>query len=142
MKQFVSQRHLRATQSLVFLAIEDPGRLAQWWGPEGFTCEFESFDFVENGEWIFKMIGPDGTEYPNRNRFLKIDQPREVVIRHEGAPFFTVTLTIEQTVEGTFLRFVQDFDDPTVLDRIIDAIRPANEQVFDKLERVLAENGG
>ena len=43
MKVFKSQRKIAASASEVFKAIEDPALLAKWWGPNGFTNTFNSF---------------------------------------------------------------------------------------------------
>ncbi len=137
MHQFVSQREFPVEPEILFNAIEDKEKLAKWWGPEGFSCKFDIFEFKEDGRWIFTMIGPDGKEYPNENRFISISKPDEVIIRHDGMPYFTVTLTIERTDTGSILNFLQVFDDPELLEKILPVIKPANEQVLNKLEEIL-----
>jgi len=137
MDTFVSQRSFIASAHQLFNAIEDPELLARWWGPEGFQCNFKSFNFTKNGEWIFDMIGPGNEIYPNRSKFLEIQKPNKVIIRHEEAPLFTVTLTIKEEDNRATLVFSQKFDDPDVLEKILHIITPANEQLFNKLEKLL-----
>lgn len=50
----------------------DPDSLPLWWGPEGFSCRTKRIDLREGGEWVFDMIGPDGTVYPNHHRYGRI----------------------------------------------------------------------
>lgn len=40
-----ASRVIAETPGAIWDAFRDPGRLARWWGPAGFTNEFESFDF-------------------------------------------------------------------------------------------------
>jgi len=54
-RMLVITRVFDAPRALVFKAWTDPKRVAQWWGPNGFTnpvCELDV------------MRGPDGTIYP------------------------------------------------------------------------------
>ena len=65
MSTFTTSRQLAAIPSAVFAAINDPVRLARWWGPAGFSNRFDVFEFQAGGKWFFTMIGPDGKVYPN-----------------------------------------------------------------------------
>lgn len=53
-----TERVLPASPRRVFSAFEQPERLAQWWGPSGFTNTFERFEFKPGGRWVFVMHGP------------------------------------------------------------------------------------
>lgn len=55
-------------------------RRTKWWGPTGFTNQFEIFDFLPNGKLSFTMIGPDGANSPNESVFKRIETDRQVVI--------------------------------------------------------------
>jgi uncharacterized protein YndB with AHSA1/START domain len=134
MNAFTSSRQWPVAPSAVFAAIQDPARLARWWGPDGFSNEFKSFDFVPGGQWVFNMIGPDGTVYPNECAFAHIETNRLVAIRHTCAPFFTLTLTMSPTPEGCLLHWEQAFDDAAVAQAIRHIVEPANEQNLDRLE--------
>ena len=82
MSIFRHTRYLPAAPAAVFAAISDPARLARWWGPDGFTNTFHTFDLRPGGAWLFTMHGPDGTDYPNQSEFLEIAQDARVRIRH------------------------------------------------------------
>ena len=137
MSTFRTQRHFAAPPAAVFAAIRDPQRLARWWGPDGFTNRFEVFEFEPGGRWVFTMVGPDGTAYPNESVFDRIEPDREVVIRHTCAPLFTLTVTLAPEAGGTQLRWAQALDDPQVAQAVAHIVEPANEQNLDRLGREL-----
>lgn len=137
MSIFKTQRQLSATPAAVFAAIADPARLATWWGPEGFTNQFETFEFKVGGRWVFTMVGPDGQSYPNESVFAAIVADSQVVIRHSCQPFFTLTITLQANVEGTLVLWEQAFDDPAVAQAVRHIVEPANEQNLDRLVNVV-----
>lgn len=70
------RRRIAAPVRAVWSAWTDAERLPKWWGPDGYSCRTKRIDLREGGEWVFDMIGPDGTVYPNHHRYTRI-QPRE-----------------------------------------------------------------
>jgi len=46
--------------------------LPQWWGPDGFSCRTQRIDLRAGGEWVFDMIGPDGTVFPNHHLYTDV----------------------------------------------------------------------
>jgi uncharacterized protein YndB with AHSA1/START domain len=135
---FITRRQLPVSPAAVFAAIRDPACLATWWGPDGFTNRFDVFEFEPKGRWIFTMVGPDGTAYPNESVFAHIEPDRQVVIRHVCQPLFQLTITLEPSAGGTLLHWVQAFDDPAVAQAVRHIVEPANEQNLDRLAAVLA----
>lgn len=135
-------RELPHPPAAVFAAFADPALLAAWWGPEGFTNEFETFEFEHGGAWIFTMIGPDGARYPNRNVFRQIIVPQRLVVRHDCAPYFTLTMELAATPTGTRLDWSAVFDDAAWAGKMRPILEPANEQNLDRLARVLARAAG
>lgn len=136
MTTFHSTRDVRATPAAVFAAIQDPARLAKWWGPNGFTNRFAVFQFEPGGQWVFDMVGPDGTVYPNESVFEQIEADRQVVIRHVCQPHFTLTITLAPSPTGTLVNWLQVFADAAVAEAVRHIVEPANEQ---NLERLSAE---
>jgi uncharacterized protein YndB with AHSA1/START domain len=65
-------RILHAPRELVWEAWTNPRHVANWWGPRGFTNTTKRHDFRVGGYWEHTMHGPDGTNYPNKARFLEI----------------------------------------------------------------------
>ncbi|MGE5451991.1 MAG: SRPBCC domain-containing protein [Acidobacteriota bacterium] len=126
-------RQLAATPAAVFAAIQDPERLARWWGPNGFTNRFEVFQFQTGGQWVFDMIGPDGKTYPNSSVFAALDTNRQVAIEHVSHPQFRLTITLEPSAGGTLVHWDQAFADASVAESVRHICEPANEQNLDRL---------
>ncbi len=138
MTTFHSTRDVRATPAAVFAAIQDPARLAKWWGPNGFTNRFAVFEFQPGGKWVFDMVGPDGTVYPNESVFEQIEADRQVVIRHVCQPHFTLTITLAPSSTGTLVNWLQVFADAAVAEAVRHIVAPANEQNLDRLSAEVA----
>ena len=130
----VSLRLLAASCDEVFQAFSDPARLAQWWGPEGFTNSFREFDFQPGGVWRFTMHGPDGTAYEMDHQFIEIARPERIVVRHiEPTHDFTLTITLAARHGGTEVTWNMRFADAAEGERVRAFVVPANEQNFDRL---------
>ena len=121
---------------MILEAFARPAQLAAWWGPEGFSNEFEAFEFKPQGRWTFVMVGPDGKRHANENVFLSTG-PDRVVIQHVCAPFFTLTVTLADADGQTDVLWHQAFEEPAVAAAIWHIIEPANEQNLDRLQRLL-----
>lgn len=76
--QIISTRVLNATAELVWKMLSSPDHLKHFWGPDGFTNTFKTFNFRGDGESRFTMHGPDGTNYPNRIIYRELDAPRYI----------------------------------------------------------------
>lgn len=126
----------------VYAAFSDPEVLAVWWGPDGFSNTFETFDFVEGGDWIFTMHGPDGGNYANRSVFDVIEPAKRIMLRHTVQPLFTMTMTYEPTATGTMLTWLMQLASPEDAKKLEAIIVPANEQNFDRLAAVLEKTNG
>jgi uncharacterized protein YndB with AHSA1/START domain len=137
-RSFRTTRTLPHPPAAVYGAFASPGLLADWWGPEGFTNRFEQFEFTVGGRWRFTMHGPDGQAYPNESLFQDLQPPHRVVIRHDCAPYFTLTVSLAPVAGGTHLTWLQVFDDARTAQAVRAIVEPANEQNLDRLGRVLA----
>ena len=82
--QIVISRIIQAPRSLVFKAFSDPEYIRNWWGPRGFTTTTKQMDFRIGGTWRFTMHGPDGTDYPNRIKYLYIHEPDCLIYKHDN----------------------------------------------------------
>jgi uncharacterized protein YndB with AHSA1/START domain len=65
------ERVIAAPVAAVWAAWTNPDDLPKWWGPEGFACRTQRIDLRDGGEWVFDMIGPDGTVYPNHHKHIR-----------------------------------------------------------------------
>jgi uncharacterized protein YndB with AHSA1/START domain len=126
---------IAAPREAVFAAFADPRRLARWWGPEGFTSTFATFEPHPGGRWVFTMHGPDGKDYPNESVFLEWRAPDRVLIEHLGTMHhFILTILLHDEGGGTRVTWRQQFDDAAHCARVAAFVRPANEQNLARLE--------
>jgi len=139
-RELVTSRVVDAPRERVFQAFSDPSRLAQWWGPKGFTNTFHEFDFRPGGTWRFTMHGPDGGNYPNESVF-DVVQPERVVLRHVSAPQFEITITFAEEAGRTRVGWRQLFNSAEERERIARFAVEANEQNLDRLEALLKQGG-
>lgn len=71
-RTMVLTRVIRAPRTVVWGAWMNPQTLPQWWGPDGFNCRTDRIDLRTGGEWLFDMIGPDGTVFPNHHLYGEV----------------------------------------------------------------------
>jgi uncharacterized protein YndB with AHSA1/START domain len=130
----VNSRVFAAPPQAVFAAFRDPARLAQWWGPRGFTSTIHRFDFRLGGTWRFTMRGPDGTAYEMDKQFTEIVVPERIVLRHfQAGHDFVLTMTFAARGDDTELTWAMRFSDPAEAAKVRDFVRQANEENFDRL---------
>lgn len=88
-RTMILQRRIRAPRSIVWGAWVNAEALPQWWGPDGYSCRTARIDLRTGGEWVFDMIAPDGTVFPNHHRYGLIrpeDQIRYALLWGENGP--------------------------------------------------------
>ncbi|WP_406694270.1 SRPBCC domain-containing protein [Singulisphaera sp. Ch08] len=133
-----TERVLSSPPRKVFAAFEQPDRLAQWWGPSGFTNTFEQFEFQPGGRWVFVMHGPNGANYANESVFREIQPDTRIVIEHIVEPWFRLTVTLTARGDQTHLAWDQEFESPEVAAKFRPLSATANEQNLDRLQSLLA----
>src|SRR5436309_572809 len=69
------KRVLPAAPSGVFVAFTDPGKLAKWWGPEGFTVPSLEFDPRVGASYRIEMQPPEGDHFYLTGQFREVDPP-------------------------------------------------------------------
>jgi uncharacterized protein YndB with AHSA1/START domain len=84
----------------VWEAWTDPAKAAKWWGPRGFTLTTHSKELKPGGIWHYTMHEPDGTDYPNKARYLEVEKYARLVYDHGGyddrAPLVRVTVLFSE----------------------------------------------
>jgi len=135
-------RVLPHSPEAVYAAFASAPVLASWWGPEGFTNTFDTFDFTVGGKWVFTMHGPDGTDYANTSYFEALEPAKRVVIRHDCQPYFTLTVGLSKVDGGTSLTWEQVFDDAETARAVQAIVGNANEENLDKLTLALGRASG
>ena len=138
-REIVCTRVFAAPRETVFAAFADPARLAQWWGPDGFTNTIHEFDLRPGGRWRFTMRGPDGADYPNEKEFTEVVPPERIVFLHRQAGHdFQMTMIVAEHEAGTELAWRMLFESAVEFAKVKGFIAVANEQNFDRLAAHLA----
>ncbi|HKV08818.1 MAG TPA: SRPBCC family protein [Thermoanaerobaculia bacterium] len=142
-REIVTTRVFNVPRERLFRAWTDPEQLAQWWGPKGFTNTFQEFDLRLGGSWRFVMRGPNGVEHPNENVFVEIVEPERLVLHHLGPVHeFLATFLFEDLGGRTRLVWSMLFASAEEYEKMKSFVPTANEQNLDRLEAVLAQDGG
>jgi uncharacterized protein YndB with AHSA1/START domain len=103
------ERLLSASPDKVFEACVEPSRLAEWWGPSGFTSPSIELDVWTGGSYRIAMQPPEGELFHLRGTFLEVDRPRRLVYTFEWEEpdpddqETVVTLTFRAAGDGTEL---------------------------------------
>ncbi len=138
-REIVSTREFAQPREELFAAFSDPARLAQWWGPNGFTNTIREFDLRPGGKWRLTMHGPDGASYDNESRFLEVVRPARIVLQHEAPVHgFRMTMTFTEHGAGTRLTWGMRFESTDEVAKVGEFIAVANQQNFDRLDAHLA----
>jgi uncharacterized protein YndB with AHSA1/START domain len=69
------ERVLPAAPTTAFNAFVDPGELAKWWGPEGFTIPSLSFSARVGAGYRIEMQPPTGDPFALVGEFRQVDPP-------------------------------------------------------------------
>ncbi len=136
-REIISTRVIGVPRERVWEAFADPKRLAQWWGPKGFTNTFQEFDFKPGGYWRFVMRGSNGTDHPNESCFVEVVKPERIIFDHLSDPKFRMTMTFAEEAGKTRLTWQGLFESVAEYDRVKKFAAKANEQNFDRLEALL-----
>ncbi|MEO7100254.1 MAG: SRPBCC domain-containing protein [Luteolibacter sp.] len=83
--EFVIMRTFDAPKAAVYRAWTDPALVAQWWGPDPFTCPVCEMDVRPGGAYRIVMRTPEGDfpfkgDFPIRGEFGEISPDRIVMI--------------------------------------------------------------
>lgn len=81
-REVVMARVVDADRDTAFRAWTDPKQIVQWFGPSGFRITSHEIDIRTGGIWRFDMIAPDGTVFPNRMEFLRIEASQLIEFIH------------------------------------------------------------
>ncbi len=128
----------------VWQAWTDPQQVAKWWGPRGFTITNHSKDVRTGGHWDYTMHGPDGTNYPNKTKFLEVVEYSKMIYDH-GAndtqpPLFRVTVLFTEKNGQTELDFTMAFENAEIATQMKKFIKQANgDSTWDRLAEYLSE---
>ena len=77
------EKVVHAPPEMVFAACVEPERLAEWWGPAGFTTLGIELNVREDGRYRITMQPPDGEAFHLHGRFREVDPPRRLAYTFE-----------------------------------------------------------
>jgi uncharacterized protein YndB with AHSA1/START domain len=70
---------LDAPRTRIFAALTEPGDLAKWWGPHGFTTPEIDLDLRVGGGYRLTMQPPEGEPFHLSGEYVEIDPPSRLV---------------------------------------------------------------
>lgn len=147
-REIVLTRVFDAPRELVWDAWTDPEKIVQWWGPRGFTTTIYEMDLRPGGIWQHTMHGPDGTDYPNKSKFIEVVKPERIVYSHSGGKKgdpgaqFVATWTFEPIGEKTRLTLRMVFPTAAVREHVIKTYGAVEggKQTLERLAEQLAKS--
>ena len=63
---------VQAPAQRVFEAMTDPNQVAEWWGPEGFTCPEVTLDVRVGGAYRIAMQPPEGELFHLAGEYVEV----------------------------------------------------------------------
>ena len=71
----------------MFEAMTDPEQVAQWWGPEGFTCPEVTLEAKVGGAYRIAMQPPEGGElFHLAGEYVEVHPPTRLVYTFRWEP--------------------------------------------------------
>lgn len=78
--EFVISRSFEAPRTLVWQALTEPERMAQWWGPKGLVVAAATMDFRPGGRYHYGLKTPDGGTMWGLFVYREIEAPSRIVL--------------------------------------------------------------
>ena len=136
--EILNDRLFPVDRATLFDAFADPQKLALWWGPEGFSNSISAFDLKPGGQWLITMTADNGTDFHNRWIFDNVAAGEMVrMTHHEPVHVFTLEMRFADDDRGAHLSWRMVFDRTAENEAMEKFLHAANEQNFDRLERLL-----
>ena len=138
------ERVLPAPRPVVFAAFADPGELAKWWGPEGFTIPSLTFVPRVGERYRIEMQPPEGDAFHLTGEFHEVDPPARLAYTFVWEPpdpddvETLVTLSFRDRGGSADVAFTQG---PFKTEARRALHRDGWTESFEKLERVLSAQG-
>ncbi|MEO8067251.1 MAG: SRPBCC family protein [Flavobacteriales bacterium] len=137
-RSITTTRVVGASRERVFRAWTDPTVLSKWWGPNGFTNTFHTFELRPGGTWDLTMHAPDGANYPNTSVFVEIAPNQRLVFDHiKPMHPFRAEVTFTEEEGGTLITWHMIHPTVEECERMRTFVPQANEENLDKLEAEL-----
>lgn len=159
--EFLISRVFNASSSTLFDLWTQPGHLARWWGPKGFTNPVCEVDARPGGMYRLTTRSPKGDEFPLKGSFLEVSRPLRLVMtmdcsghpaewhdavhpgRDRGRPPAMVmhqTVTFEESDGRTRMTIRTKFDSAAIRDAVVrNGMDDGWSQSLDRLEQSASE---
>ena len=134
-------RVLPAPRAVVFAAFRDQERLAQWWGPDGFTVRSLDFSTITGEPYRIEMQPPDGDAFVLHGVFRTVHPPHRLAFTFIWDPpdpddvETLVDLSFDDRGEATEVAL---WHGEFRTEARLALHRDGWEESFEKLERLLA----
>lgn len=144
-REIVLTRILNAPRDLVFDVWTDPQHIAQWWGPNGFTNTIHEMNVRPGGIWRFIMHGPDGTDYPNKIVYEKVERPSLIAYLHgddsdDEAAMFRASASFEEEEGKTKVTLRLLFPSAEARNKMVEfGAVEGGQQTLGRLEQYLSK---
>ena len=104
-RELVITRIFDAPRDVVFQAWTEPGRVARWWGPQGFVTTYCDMDIRPGGGFRVCMRSPEGAEHWKQGVYREVVEPERLVFTFawedaEGKPGHQTLVTVSFAEEG------------------------------------------
>jgi uncharacterized protein YndB with AHSA1/START domain len=92
---------------VVYGALTEPGQLARWWGPRGFSAPSIDFNPLVGGSYRIAMQPPEGDRFYLSGEFREVDPPARLVYTFRWSPpdpddrETVVVLSLQDQADGT-----------------------------------------
>jgi len=143
----IIERVFDAPRELVWSVMNDPARISDWWGPNGYTTTVETMDVRPGGSWRFINHAPDGSDHPFKGEYREVVPNERIVYTFvydvEGIRDFPaiVTATFESLDGGrSKLSSRTDFGSAETLEMALGTgMIEGGLETWDRLELILQE---
>lgn len=138
-----TERIFDAPRSLVYAAFTTLETIGQWWGPRGFTCRDNDWDFRVGGHWKFTMHHDERGDFPNIITYTEIVENELIAFDHgedEIDPVhFTSRIVFSDEGEKTRLRMTMTFPSISERDEVLKTYGAleGQKETFDRLDEFL-----
>lgn len=156
----VVSRTFAAPREAVFDAWTDPEKWAKWFAPEPMTVPRAETDPQPGGRYVFVMRDQEGNDYMSTGVYREVSRPERLVYTDSASEMprdfldmvneargalpatpiadGIVTITFEETAEGTKMTFSEEFDTKSTRDAWVELqMVEGLEAGFDALEKLL-----
>ena len=134
-RELILTRTLNAPIDLVWEVWTKPERIANWWGPTGFTNTITEMDVNPGGEWNLVMHGPDGTDYKNKSVFKEVILHKKIVYEHVSSPKFLATINFETQGDKTLITWHMLFNTREEFIQVVKTFK-ADEGLKQNMEKL------